>query len=175
MTSPQLHAALKLRAFPSHGITDVRHRALTRLHRLADAGTLASVNVDVWGGHAVTESLTDHDDAAAAAVVPDFERWAEEHGYTLAPAFACRERGSMLDDETREVWVVPLVTLAVYEGDRLEAVYPHADGDRVRTVDDGLATLETMRPSDDGRSGDSASERNGVESGRERLRVAPGQ
>lgn len=81
----------------------------------------------------------------------------------------------MLDDETREVWVVPLVTLAVYEGDRLEAVYPHADGDCVRTVDDGLATLETMRPSDDGRSGDSASERNGVESGRERLRVAPGQ
>lgn len=81
----------------------------------------------------------------------------------------------MLDDGTREVWVVPLLTLAVYEEDELEAVYPHADGDRVRTVDDGLATLETMHPSGDGRSGDSASERDGAESGQERLLVAPGQ
>lgn len=175
MISSQLHATLRLRAFPSHGITDVRYRVLTRLHRLADAGTLASVDVDVWGSHAVTDSLTDHDDATAAEVVPDFERWAEEHGYTLAPAFACRERGSILGDDTREVWVVPLVTLAVYEGDRLEAVYPHADGGRVRTVDDGLATLETMRPSSDGRSGDPTSERDGVESGQERLLAAPGQ
>lgn len=94
MTSSQLHATLKLRAFPSHGITDVRHRVLARLHQLADAGTLASVDVDVWGSHAVTESSTNHNDAMAAEVVPDFERWAEGHGYTLAPAFTCRERGS---------------------------------------------------------------------------------
>lgn len=173
MTSPQLHATLKLRTFPPHGITDVRHRVFTRLHRLADAGTLASVDVDVWGGYAVTDSLRDQDDAAA--LVPEFERWAEERGYSLAPAFDRRERGSMLDDGTWEVWVVPLVTLVVREEDRLKAVYPHANGERIRTVDDGLEALEARNPPGDGRSDESTDEPDGAERRRERLLVAPGR
>ncbi|WP_336342797.1 HTH domain-containing protein [Halalkalicoccus ordinarius] len=172
MTTSQLRATLKLRSFPRHGITDVQRRTLARLHRIADVGTLTTIDVDVWGSHAVADSMTDHECAASTETVSDFERWAESHGYTLAPAFAYRESRSMIDDETREVTVVPLVTLAVYEGDRLEAVYPHADGDRVRTVDDGIETLEAMAPPSDRRSDDPARERDPSENRGERLLVA---
>jgi hypothetical protein len=171
MNSSQLRATLKLRSFPPHGITDVQHRTLARLHRLANAGTLAVIDVDLWGSHAVADSMTDHENEGMLEAVSDFERWAEEHGYTLAPAFSCRECGSMLDDETREVTVVPLVTLAVYEEDRLRAVYPHAEDGRVRTVDDGIRTLEAMTPSTD----DPAGKRDELEHPGERLLVAPGQ
>lgn len=129
------------------------------------------IDVDLWGSHAVADSIADHENEGMLEAVSDFERWAEEHGHTLAPAFSCRECGSMLDDETREVTVVPLVTLAVYEEDRLRAVYPHADGERVRTVDDGIRTLETMTPSTD----DPAGERDESERSPERVLIAPGQ
>ncbi|WP_336362414.1 HTH domain-containing protein [Halalkalicoccus salilacus] len=175
MTPSQLRATLKLRAFPPHGIADVQRRTVARLHRLADVGTLATIDVDVWGSHAVADSMTDHECAASTEAVSDFERWAESRGYTLAPAFAYRECGSMIDDETREVTVVPLVTLAVYEGDRLEAVYPHADGDRVRTVGDGIEALEAMAPPSDDRSDDPARERDPSENRGERLLVTPGR
>lgn len=175
MNSSQLRATLKLRAFPPHGIADVQRRTLARLHRLVDVGTLATIDVDVWGSHAVMDSLTDHEHAPSLEAVSDFERWAEKHDYTLAPAFARRECGSMIDDETREVRVVPLVTLAVYEGDRLEAVYPHADDDRVRTVADGIETLEATAPPDDDRPGDPSHERDAAEKRGERLLIAPGR
>lgn len=106
---------------------------------------------------------------------PTPARWAESHGYTLAPAFAYRESRSMIDDETRKVTVVPLVTLAVYEGDRFEAVYPHADGDRVWTVGDDIETLEVMAPPSDDRSDDPAHERDPSENRGERLLVASGR
>lgn len=175
MTTSQLRAILKLRSFPSHGITDVRRRTLTRLQRLADVGILSEVDVDAWGSHAVVDSMADPECAASIEAVSDFERWAESHGYTLAPAFAYRECGSLLDDEAREVTVVPLLTLAVYEGDRLEAVYPHADGDRVRTVSDGIETLEAMAPPSDRRSDDPAHERDPSENRGKRLLVASGR
>lgn len=171
MNTSQLRATLKLRSFPPHGITDVQHRTLARLHRLADAGTLAVIDVDLWGSHAVADSMADHENEGTLETVSDFERWAEEQGYTLAPAFSCRECGSMLADKTREVTVVPLVTLAVYEEDRLRAVYPHVDGERVRTVDDGIRTLEAMTPSTD----DPAGERDEPDHSSERLLIAPGR
>lgn len=166
MTSSSLHATLKLRSFPSYGITDVRRRTLARLHRLADIGTLSEVDVDVWGSHAVADSMPAHDETALKAV-SDFERWAEDHGYTLAPAFARRECGSLVDDEVREVTVVPLLTLVVYEDEELRAVYPHVDDDRVHTVDDGLETLETLASPAGDRSADPPIGRDAVEEPRE--------
>jgi hypothetical protein len=157
MTSSSLHATLKLRSFPSYGITDVRHRTLARLHRLADEGVLSTVDVDVWGSHAVADSMADRDTTPVEGV-SDFERWAADHGCTLAPAFARRECGSLLGDEPREVTVVPLLTLAVYEEDELRAVYPHAEDGTVHTVDDGLETLETMEPPTEDRTGSPANE-----------------
>lgn len=167
MTSSPLRATLKLRSFPAHGITDVRRRTLTRLHRLADVGILSEVDVDVWGSHAVVDAMADRGDAASVEAVSDFERWAEGHGYTLAPAFARRECGSLLDDEAREVTVVPLLTLAVYEEDELKAVYPHVDDECVHTVDDGLEALETLAPPAGGRSGDPRIRRDASEESRE--------
>lgn len=173
MNPTQLRATLKLRSFPPHGIADVQRRTLARLHRLTDVGTLTSVDVDVWGSHAVTDSMSDHD-APSIEDVFDYERWAEERGYSLAPAFARRESGSMIDD-SREVTVVPLMTLAVYDGDRLRAVYPHADGERVRTIADGLETLEAMALAAGDRSANPAREGGTAEDGRERLPIAPGR
>jgi hypothetical protein len=39
--------------------------------------------------------------------------------------------------------VVPAFCLAIYEGDRISAVYPHADATDSYTVHDGVDALET--------------------------------
>ncbi|MFB6141236.1 MAG: HTH domain-containing protein [Halosimplex sp.] len=67
--------------------------------------------------------------------------WARERGLSLRPAFGTRECYAM-DTGERGEWVVfPALTLAVYEGGDLAAVYPHADGERYRSVGDGLDAL----------------------------------
>ena len=151
MTTSQLCVTLKLRSFPSYGITDIQDGVLLRLNRLVDAGKLASIDIEVWGGHAVSDAMMTSADKATIETVSGFERWAARRGYTLAPAFTYRECGLMLDD-IRETPVVPLVTLAVYEGERLRAVYPYSDGEHVRTVNDGLEALEALSPPTDDRA-----------------------
>nr|WP_066384709.1 HTH domain-containing protein [Halalkalicoccus paucihalophilus] len=77
----------------------------------------------------------------------EFEQWATQQGYTLRPAFDWRSTDSAGDGKSqrREI-VTPLITLAVYtEGeDDLQAVYPHVDGEDVRTIHDGVEMLESM-------------------------------
>lgn len=88
--------------------------------------------------------------------VDEFEQWATEQGYTLEPAFHWRGAESDGDEESQRRHVVtPLITLAVYtatdieekeEGqeETLQAVYPHVAGKEVRTIQDGVETLESI-------------------------------
>ncbi len=45
----------------------------------------------------------------------------------------------------------------MYNGERLQAVYPHMDGEEVYTIHDGIEALESL-PGDTGQRGDEEKE-----------------
>jgi hypothetical protein len=71
-----------------------------------------------------------------------FDEWARANGASLAPFFDTRECHSSITGESRTALVLPVMSLAVYDGDRLSAVFPHADEDRSYTVGEALDALE---------------------------------
>lgn len=83
------------------------------------------------------------------AVVPfeSFQEWATEAGVSLGPGFGTRTCYSMETGRRRHYRVLPAFVLAVYEGTRLQAVYPHVD-DSPATVPDGLETLWSQGSAD---------------------------
>jgi hypothetical protein len=71
-----------------------------------------------------------------------FQEWAERNGHSLSPFFQTRECYTPDCDGWADWLVTPALCLAVYEGDSVTAIYPHADGQKTRTVQDGLDALE---------------------------------
>jgi hypothetical protein len=91
-------------------------------------------------------------DERAMAAFEEFRAWAEDRDTRLHPAFGTRECYSWEDGHRYTALVVPVVTLAVYNGDDLQAVYPHGR-DPHESVFDGLRAVErgglpTPQPTD---------------------------
>ena len=78
-----------------------------------------------------------------------FESWAAGRNASLYPFFEERTRGSLLTDRAETVVVLPVLCLTIYEGERLEAMFPRMVDDVSYTVQEGLGALEA----DDGVSG----------------------
>lgn len=134
-----------MRDHAPYGALPVQETVYERLEHLQEEGTIAGVTTAAWGGliETVPIAATEGFVPPARARVDEFETWAARHGVTLKPAFETREIGLLTADETREAIVPPVVCLAVYQGDELKRVFPHADGEAVHTVHDGLDRLET--------------------------------
>lgn len=136
-----LRAVLRLRSLAFEYVDE----EIDRLERLVGNGQLARFDLDVWGDRIAV----DRPDAAGSPVLETFEemeRWAVDRGYSLLPAFERRTTGSMVAEDGREIVVVPLRCLTIYDRDELRTVYPYADGETVYTVADGLEALETTLP-----------------------------
>lgn len=89
-----------------------------------------SIDVDPVG---MTETYLD--------LLETFRAWAHAQGCTLTPAVDTKRADSWLSAEQRLSVSLPVMLLAVYEGDEIAAVYPHVDGDEVRTVPQGIEAL----------------------------------
>ena len=118
--------------------TPPQTEVINRLETLTEDGLIDDLDIDIWGP---SMGITQPDERDPAAIheterVTEFKQWAEKHGYTLQPAFEWRSTESGEDEETQVV--TPLITLAVYSGEDLQAVYPHVDDEDVWTVDDGV-------------------------------------
>lgn len=68
----------------------------------------------------------------------EFVPWADEAGVDLSPFFGSRGVSSVEDGRQFDALVLPVSCLAVREGDRLLAVYPHSDDGESRSVADAL-------------------------------------
>lgn len=86
----------------------------------------------------------DQDPGDTRKLVTDFRQWADEQGYSLRPAFEWRSTET--EDTGGGEIVTPLITLAVYTENTLQAVYPSvSDTDNdVHTIHDGIEALESM-------------------------------
>jgi hypothetical protein len=162
MTADSVQAVLRLRTLGPSGLNPPQTAVIDRLQTLTEDGPIADLDIDIWGpSMGITQD--DCDPEGARETVAEFKQWADEQGCTLRPAFEWRSAESAADGEGRIV--TPLITLAVYDdsGERLQAVYPHVDGDEVWTIHDGLEALESMAGTRDAeQSGDETNENRAV-------------
>lgn len=145
MTAGSIRAVLRLRTLGPSGLNPPQTEVVDRLRTLVEADPIADLDVDVWGSGMGDTRTGDRDPLDVRESVAEFERWADQEGCSLRPAFERRFADSADDEEGRSGRIVtPLITLAVYEGERLRAVHPHVNGGEVRTIHDGVGALESM-------------------------------
>ncbi|PGF14184.1 hypothetical protein CP556_24500 [Natrinema sp. CBA1119] len=133
-----------------------------RLQQLCDHGHISAYQLHSWPPeqHAVSETDDTHE-PTRHDLVAEFERWADQHGVTLEPAFRRQEVPSsplgISADEPRERVRVPIVALALYEDESstadqerasLQGVVPYTDQPRTDTartytVDEWLTAVGT--------------------------------
>ena len=115
---------------------------LGRADSLRQQGLVDDVAVTYW------RRLSTGLDLQENAEIEAMERWAAEHGCSLAPTMARRDRHSAFVDDDSVV-TLPLVCLACWDGDELVGVYPHRGPCGHCTVADGLDRIEAALRSDE--------------------------
>jgi hypothetical protein len=75
----------------------------------------------------------------------EFRLWAAVRDTDLEPAFHRCEKSSLLDEQTREFVVLPMICLAVRSRGDLLAVFPFSADGETRTVQDCLDRLTRLR------------------------------
>jgi len=118
-----------------------RREAVTaRLSRLADENHVDQVNIHTWEKKVPSDGST-----LENLLYRTFEDWAADVGVELEPFFETRECYSWETGRRGAYLVLPALCLAVYRGEELQSVYPHAGDDETRTVMDGLCALASGR------------------------------
>lgn len=135
-------AAVYLRSVAPGGVNDAQRRALRGLRAAEDRGALDEVVADAWGTALACAEIAP-EETSVASLLREFDRWAASNDRELQPAFQRRVTESIVGDE-RESVKLPLVCVALYDGDELVSVVPHCDGDDVYTVQDCLDALAAL-------------------------------
>jgi hypothetical protein len=119
-TDSHQRVELWMRAHPTMDVQDRQQAALNRLSRLEDEGNIAEFTVNTWPKHIDTAADTPLSDIASAALdkAREFEHWSARNGASL-PGFQRRTQSSLLTNHTQEVFVTPILSLAIYEDNDL--------------------------------------------------------
>ena len=143
MSIDSIRAIVRLRTLGPSGLNPPQIKVIDHLQTLSEDedGPIADLDIGMWRPLMGITQIEHRDPADVRETVAEFTQWADVNGYTLRPAFEWRS----VDTETGDGQIVtPLITLAVYRGERLQAVYPHVDGNTVHTIHDGVEALEAM-------------------------------
>lgn len=124
----------------TYGTFDAQQQVLNRVKRL-EANGLISESIVAGEWHRIRTRAEDPRDEALT-VHEEFNDWATRNGFSLEPAFERRTRAYMGLNRVDEVVVFPVIALAVYEAERIQAVFPCTDEDRAHTVGDALDAFE---------------------------------
>ncbi|WP_142857022.1 HTH domain-containing protein [Salinigranum halophilum] len=130
-------------------VCGARTTVINRLGRLRAAGVIEEFEVQTWPDEVVLSDGATTDDAVQT--FERFERWADERGVSVRPAFDVRTLSSLVG-RSREVLTLPMMSLAVRSGDDLVGVFPSQRGERTWTIGDCLDAYE--RHLDGGRGAD---------------------
>jgi hypothetical protein len=139
--TPTRRVELYLRG-DTYGTYDRQRDVLGRVDGLAESGTVAEASVEASWARIRTPEQDTRD--GALLTYDDFLEWAAANGYSLEPAFQRRQRSYIGTDVVHDVVVFPMASLAVYDEDRLRAVFPCSseDGTIHYTVQDALEAFE---------------------------------
>lgn len=143
---PSLTVELFVRVSVVEEIDDRIAKVVDKLRTLETAGILDEFCVRAWH-RSIPMNLQFVEHAAGIDVLAkydEFSTWAADNGCSLSPFFDHR-----LSKESEHL-VLPIMCLSIYgRNDRLEAVYPHANGDETYSVEDGLNALAARNDCDD--------------------------
>ncbi|MFB6307720.1 MAG: HTH domain-containing protein [Haloarculaceae archaeon] len=141
MSNPtQRRAELYLRG-DTYGTFGTQQSVLNRVNRLEGEGVLDEATVA--GEWQRIRTLAEDCRDGAVETYEEFADWARRNGYSLEPAFERRTRSYVGLDRVDDVVVFPVVSLAMYEADQLQAVFPCTDEDgESYTVQDCLEAFE---------------------------------
>ena len=148
-------SALWVKLFTRAGAVGTHDRvteAIDRTRALEASGQVERCSVATWDKQVVLgDGKSGRSDRGRETLekIEAFESWAAGRNASLYPFFEERTRGSLLTDGAETVVVLPVLCLTIYEGERLEAVFPRMVDDVSYTVQEGLGALEA----DDGVSG----------------------
>jgi len=135
----QRRAELYLRG-DTYGTYEAQQEVLRRVARLEadDVIAASSVAEECQRIRTMNEDRRD----GALATYGEFAEWGQRNGFALEPAFERRTRSYVGLNRVDDVVVFPVVSLAVYEGERLQAVFPCSDEERNYRVQDCLDAIE---------------------------------
>lgn len=122
------------------GAREGQQDVVDRLRRLEEAGTIESVPIEVWGTPVALPTAGCHHDPETEVLekVAELEASGDQSGHTLEPAFRKRTASSLDPDEMWDEVVIPVICMAVYDGDDLQTVFSCSAPDRVQTVKECL-------------------------------------
>jgi len=123
----------------TYGTYDAQKRVCDRLENLEENATLEVSECNEWEAIETMEYETRD---GVLATYEEFQDWARHNDVRLEPAFGQRFWSALDRTEVTEVVVFPVIALAVYRADGLEAVFP-CTGDEHFTVQDCLAAFES--------------------------------
>lgn len=139
---------LFIRADPELGCERQKQAVLERLDELEARGQIETYDLHIWAkeirvagpleGTPYYQRVFDHFTA--------FQQWANKESVQLNSAFNIQLLNCEITGETYRVLSLPSICLAVYEDGELCGVFPHVDGDTVRTVSSCLDSLESSSP-----------------------------
>ena len=147
MTADTVRAVLRLRTLGPSGLNPPQTEVIDRLQMLTENedNSIADLDVDVWGASMGITQTEGYDPEDTRETVAEFKQWADGHDCTLRPAFEWHSTKSEAEGENQSGRLVtPLITLAVYTEEDLQAVYPHVEDDEVNTIHDGVEALKSM-------------------------------
>lgn len=137
MTENSVQVVLRLRTLGPSGLNPPQTEIIDRLQTLSEAGLITDLNTDVWGASMGITRTGERDPVDIRERVAEYKQWADKQGYTLQPAFDWEvTEGEDNGEELSGRIVTPLITLAMYTEEGLQAVYPHVDGTKVNTIQD---------------------------------------
>lgn len=133
---------LYLRSLGGGAARPQQEAIVDRVDRLADDGAIDGYTVVPWGDGISPSGSVAETDAGRFILgrIEAFEAWADRVGATVP--FECRQSKASLVDEGCEEVVLPQMTLATLEGDRLLDVVPFTGDGASYTVDDRLVAHE---------------------------------
>jgi hypothetical protein len=131
-------------------VCGARTTVIDRLGSLRAVGAIEGFEVLTWPDEVVLSDATTSD--GAVRTFERFERWADDRGVSVRPAFDVRTVASLVGTP-REVLTLPMMCLTVSSGGDLVGVFPHQDGDRTVTIGDCLDAYD--RRDDDDRERES--------------------
>jgi len=111
------------------------------IESMAEENVVEDCSLHSWPGKVSVSDEGMYDDVLS--VFEEFVDWADANGVSVQPPFSVRTRRSGITGEAATVLSTPVMGLALYVGDRLGWVFPHADGEMHYSVADGIAGLKT--------------------------------
>lgn len=118
-----------------------RQATTSRLEALVAKSVFEAVSVTSWAKRVPLESGANLG-TFERDTFDEFSEWARREGVRLAPFFDTRECHSSTTGERQTQLVLPALCLALYDGEELVGVVPHADEDGTVSIGDCLEYFE---------------------------------